>query len=153
MNIAIVYESSTGTTARAAEAMGRAFAALGHQCQVQSVSKADPAEVAKADLICIGAWVKGMFVIGQHPSGGSLMFIDRLGSLVEALKEPDPEQVEIESVLAGIARVLETAGVARGPSSQADAERALAAARNGLIQACTARPSARASRHIIASGS
>jgi flavodoxin len=81
MNIAIVYESSTGTTARAAEAMGKAFTALGHQCQVQSVSKADPAAVAKADLICIGAWVKGMFVIGQHPSGGSLMFIDRLGSL------------------------------------------------------------------------
>ncbi len=81
MNIAIVYESSTGTTARAAEAMGQAFTALGHQCQVQSVAKAEPAEVAKADLICVGAWVKGMFIIGQHPSGGSLKFIDRLGNL------------------------------------------------------------------------
>ena len=37
--------------------------------------------MAKADLICVGAWVKGMFIIGQHPSGGSLKFIDRLGNL------------------------------------------------------------------------
>lgn len=81
MNIAIVYESSTGTTAKAAEAMGQALAALGHQCRVESVSKANPAEVAQADLICIGGWVKGMFIIGQHPSEGSLKFINRLGEL------------------------------------------------------------------------
>ncbi len=81
MNIAIVYESNTGTTATAAQAMGRELANLGHQCQVQSVAKADPAEVTKADLICIGAWVKGMFVVGQHPSEGALKFIGRLGNL------------------------------------------------------------------------
>ena len=81
MNIAIIYESNTGTTATAAHAMGREFTQLGHQCQVQSVAKADPAEVAKADLICVGAWVKGMFVVGQHPSEGALKFIARLDSL------------------------------------------------------------------------
>lgn len=81
MNIAIVYESNTGTTATAAQAMGRELTRLGHQCQVQSVAKADPAEVAKADLICIGAWVKGLLIIGQHPSEGALKFIRRLGSL------------------------------------------------------------------------
>jgi flavodoxin len=81
MNIAIVHDSSTGTTARAAESMGSTLAALGHQCQVQSVSRADPTEVAKADLICVGGWVKGMFVVGQHPSEGALKFIDRLSNL------------------------------------------------------------------------
>ena len=81
MNIAIIYESSTGTTAKAAEAMGQALTALGHQCRVQSVSRANPGEVAQADLICIGGWVKGMFIVGQHPSEGSLRFIDRLGDL------------------------------------------------------------------------
>ena len=75
MNIAIVYESSTGTTATAAQAMGKEFTQLGHQCQVQSVAKADPVEVAKADLICIGAWVQGMLIFGQHPSEGALKFI------------------------------------------------------------------------------
>jgi flavodoxin len=81
MDVAIVYETSTGTTAKAAEAMGKQFTAQGHRCQVLSVSKADPVAVAKADLICIGGWVQGLFVIGQHPSGGTLKFIERLGSL------------------------------------------------------------------------
>jgi flavodoxin len=82
VNIVIVYESSTGTTAAAAEAMGKSFAAAGHQCQVLSVAKADPVEVAKADLICVGAWVQGLFIFGQHPSAGALMFIDSLPNLV-----------------------------------------------------------------------
>jgi flavodoxin len=81
VNIAIVYESSTGTTAKAAEAMGNTFREHGHQCQVRSISQADPAEVSEADLICIGCWVKGLFIIMQHPSTGSMQFIDRLGNL------------------------------------------------------------------------
>jgi flavodoxin len=81
MNVAIVYETSTGTTARAAEAMGKQFSAQGHQCQVLSVSKADPTAVAHADLICLGGWVQGLLIVGQHPSGGILKFIDRLESL------------------------------------------------------------------------
>jgi menaquinone-dependent protoporphyrinogen IX oxidase len=81
MNIAIVYESSMGTTATAARAMGVMMEELGHQCQVQSITQADPAVVAEADLICVGAWVKGLFLIRQHPSQGSLRFIERLGDL------------------------------------------------------------------------
>lgn len=56
-----------------------------------------------------------------------LMFqgIDRLVSLVDVLKDPDAESVECESVIGGIAQLLESAGVAREKSSQADAERAL----------------------------
>jgi flavodoxin len=81
MNIVIVYETSTGTTAKAAEAMGKQFAGQGHDCQVLSVSKADPAAVAQADLVCLGGWVQGLFVVGQHPSGGILKFAERLGNL------------------------------------------------------------------------
>ena len=44
MNIAIVYDSSTGTTAKAAEAMGKAMEAHGHSCRVQPIASADPAE-------------------------------------------------------------------------------------------------------------
>ena len=82
-----------------------------------------------------------------------LMFqaVDRLGGLVETLKEPTNEPIECESVLQGINRLLESAGVARGPSTQADAERALAAATAELAQAAatspppaTAEPSAQA---------
>ena len=81
MNIAIVYDSQTGTTAKAAEAMGKLFAVQSHECQVLSLSKADPALVAEADLICLGSWTKGLFVIRQHPTAGIMRFIERLGDL------------------------------------------------------------------------
>ncbi len=55
--------------------------------------------------------------------------IDRLGGLIEGLKDTAAEPVECESVAEGIARLLESAGVARGPSSQADAERVFEAAK------------------------
>jgi len=81
MNIAIVYDSSTGTTAKAAEAMGKTLEEQGHQCKVSLITRVDPAEVSEADLICVGTWVKGWFIIRQHPTAGSMKFIDRLGDL------------------------------------------------------------------------
>lgn len=81
MKIAIVYDSSTGTTASAARAMGGIMEKNGHQVQVQSVSSAAPGDVSEADLICIGAWVKGLFIIRQHPSLGAMQFIEKLGNL------------------------------------------------------------------------
>ncbi len=81
MNIAIVYDSSTGTTAKAAETMGKTMEAHGHQCRVQSIALADPADVSEADLICVGSWVKGLFIIRQHPTEGTMQFIEQLGDL------------------------------------------------------------------------
>lgn len=80
MKIAIVYDSSTGTTAQAA-AMGKIMEDHGHQCHVQSITNADPTDVSEADLICIGSWVKGLFIIKQHPTAGSMDFVERLGNL------------------------------------------------------------------------
>lgn len=56
-----------------------------------------------------------------------LMFqaVDRLGGLVEGLKNSDADPVECESVIEGISQVLRAAGVERKQSTQADAERAL----------------------------
>lgn len=81
MNIEIVYDTSTGITARAAEAMGQIMEEHGHQCRVQYIGQADPADVSEADLICVGSWVKGLFIIRQHPTERSMEFIDRLGNL------------------------------------------------------------------------
>jgi flavodoxin len=81
MNISIVYDSSTGTTAKAAETMGKTMEAHGHQCRVQSIALADPADVSEADLICVGSWVKGLFIIRQHPTAGTMQFIEQLGDL------------------------------------------------------------------------
>jgi flavodoxin len=81
MKIAVVYDSSTGTTAQAAETMGKTLQRNGHQVEVLSVMSADPADVSEADLICLGAWVKGLFIIMQHPSPGAMQFIDRMEHL------------------------------------------------------------------------
>lgn len=81
MNIAIVYDSQKGTTAKAAETMGNTLAQQGHHCQVQSCTEADPSAVSKADLICIGGWVKGLYVIMQHPTAKLMQFVERLGDL------------------------------------------------------------------------
>lgn len=81
MEIAIVYDSSTGKTRQAAETMGTIFEGCGYHCKVQSAYDADPAEVAEADLILIGGWVRGFFIVRQHPSSGVLWFIDQLGNL------------------------------------------------------------------------
>ena len=37
--------------------------------------------MSEADLICIGSWVKGLFVILQHPTPRSMQFIEQLGDL------------------------------------------------------------------------
>ncbi len=57
-----------------------------------------------------------------------LMFqaVDHLDKLVEALKDPAAEPVECGTVIEGIHRLLESHGVERKQSSQADAEKALA---------------------------
>ncbi|MFZ5831534.1 MAG: Hpt domain-containing protein, partial [Planctomycetota bacterium] len=53
--------------------------------------------------------------------------IDRLGGLVETLKNPSADQVECDSVIQSIGEMLQSAGVERKQTTQADAERALTA--------------------------
>ena len=81
MRVAIVYDSSTGTTKAAAEQMGEATRAAGNECRVESIHDADPAEVSAADVICVGSWTKGLYVIRQGPTQATIDFIERLGPL------------------------------------------------------------------------
>ena len=69
MNIAIIYDSSAGTTAKAAETMGKTMEAQGHQCRVQSVAEADPADVSEADLICIGSHFTKQTLLASRKCG------------------------------------------------------------------------------------
>lgn len=81
MNVAIVFDSETGTTKAAAEAMAELVRASGHQCTVGSVLETDPAVTSSADAICIGSWCKGLFIVGQHATKATMSFIDGLSSL------------------------------------------------------------------------
>jgi flavodoxin len=81
VNVAIVFDSKTGTTKAAAEAMAELVRAAGHQCTVSPVQDADPATVSAADAICVGSWCKGLFFILQHATEATMDFIDGLPSL------------------------------------------------------------------------
>ncbi len=81
MNVAIVFDSSTGRTRTAAEQMAGVVRAAGHECSVQSVQDAGPATVSAADAVCIGSWTEGLFVVLQHATKATMEFIDRLGPL------------------------------------------------------------------------
>jgi flavodoxin len=78
MNVAIVFDSKTGTTKAAAEAMAELIRQAGHQCTVGSVQDADPASVSAADAVCIGSWCKGVYVVLQHATKATMDFVDRL---------------------------------------------------------------------------
>jgi flavodoxin len=67
MQIAVVYASRTGNTRRAAELIGTVIEDRGHAVTVQSVDDLDYKVLADADLVVLGTWVSGHFVIGQKP--------------------------------------------------------------------------------------
>jgi flavodoxin len=67
MKIAVVYASRSGNTRRAAELIGSAFEDRGHGVSVQSVDALDFKALAEADVVVLGTWVAGHFVIGQKP--------------------------------------------------------------------------------------
>lgn len=81
MQVAIVFDSKTGTTKAAAEAMAELVRGAGHQCTISSVQEADPAAVSAADAVCVGSWCKGLFFVFQHATEATMDFVDRLGNL------------------------------------------------------------------------
>lgn len=67
MKIAVVYASKTGNTRRAAELIGTAMEERGNTVSVQSVDALDFKALADAELVVLGTWVAGHFVIAQKP--------------------------------------------------------------------------------------
>lgn len=67
MQIAVVFASRTGNTQRAAELIAGGVAERGHEVTVQSVDDLDYKALATADLVILGTWVAGHFVIAQKP--------------------------------------------------------------------------------------
>ncbi len=67
MNILVTYRSRTGNTERAAEHIGGAFTDLGHDAVVRPFDGLDFAEIAAADIVCVGTWVDGLILFGHRP--------------------------------------------------------------------------------------
>lgn len=70
VNVVVVYESLTGNTKRAAEAIGAELDRRGVTVAVFPVTDIDYQALAVADLVVMGSWVDGLFVVGQKPGRG-----------------------------------------------------------------------------------
>jgi flavodoxin len=78
---AVVYRSATGTTRRLAEEIGVYLETRGITATVQSVGDADPASLAGVDLVLLGCWTSGLFVVAQHPDEPWMAFVRDLPPL------------------------------------------------------------------------
>jgi len=81
MKVAIIYDSRTGNTEAAAGQLAQVYRDRGHEVIVTSADKADPAEAAAADILCVGSWTQGLFIVLQHATPATIRFIDALPSL------------------------------------------------------------------------
>ena len=80
----VVYRSATGTTRRLAEEIGAHLESRGITTTVQSVGDADPASLAGVDLVLLGCWTSGLFVVAQHPDEPWMAFVRELPDLGQA---------------------------------------------------------------------
>jgi flavodoxin len=71
----VVYRSATGTTRRLAEEIAAHLATRGISASVRSVGECDPATLAEADLVLLGCWTSGLFVVAQHPDEPWMAFV------------------------------------------------------------------------------
>jgi len=70
MKAAVLYQSLTGTTRDAAELIALNLQQEGWGITgVSPVTKPELRSIQDADLVVIGTWVHGLFVVGQAPFG------------------------------------------------------------------------------------
>jgi flavodoxin len=81
LTAAVVYRSASGTTRELAEEIGEHLRTKGIDTTVQSVGDADPAALAQADIVLLGCWTSGLFVVAQHPDEPWLAFVRDLPPL------------------------------------------------------------------------
>jgi hypothetical protein len=70
MNAVIIYESLTGNTEKAANLMARELRAARVATSVCRITDIDYQALANADLVIVGTWTDGIFVVGQRPGRG-----------------------------------------------------------------------------------
>jgi len=63
----VIYESLTGNTAKAGQAIAAGLSAEGVPAQAFPITKIDYQALAKADLVVVGSWVDGLLFVGQKP--------------------------------------------------------------------------------------
>lgn len=80
MNAVVIYESLTGNTARAGQAIAAQLSAAGVPTTAHPITAIDYQALADADLVIVGSWVDGLILFGQRP--GRLGRITSMPTLV-----------------------------------------------------------------------
>jgi hypothetical protein len=68
MRAVVIYESLTGNTAKAAGFIAECLTAEGVATTVCPTTEVDYQAVADADLVIVGSWTDGLFIVGQRPA-------------------------------------------------------------------------------------
>ena len=69
MQALVAYNTQTGHTRQAAEAIAAAVRGQGGEASVMYVGQVTAEDVQAADVLFIGTWAHGLFVINVHPAG------------------------------------------------------------------------------------
>ena len=67
MDAVVIYESLTGNTAKAGQAIADGLTAAGLPTQAFPIKHIDYQALSDADLVIVGSWVDGLVVVGQRP--------------------------------------------------------------------------------------
>jgi hypothetical protein len=67
MQAVVIYESLTGNTRRAAAMIADRLGAAGVPTTVHPITAVDYQALQASDLVIVGSWVDGFFVVGQRP--------------------------------------------------------------------------------------
>ncbi len=67
MNVAVIYESLSGNTRKAGERIAAELNDRGVNASASPVDQVDLPMLSAADLVIVGSWVDGLFVVGQRP--------------------------------------------------------------------------------------
>jgi hypothetical protein len=63
----VIYESLTGNTAKAGQAIAAELTAQGLPTQAFPIKHIDYQALSRADLVIVGSWVDGLVLVGQRP--------------------------------------------------------------------------------------
>ena len=67
MQAVVIYESLTGHTKKAGEAIAAQLRANGIACDAFSTTHIDYEALKEADLVILGSWTDGLVLVGQRP--------------------------------------------------------------------------------------
>ena len=72
MNVLVLYQSRSGHTRNAAEAIAQATRDMNHEVNIRSIIEVRREDVEWADVLFIGTWVQGFVLFGVKPAGAEL---------------------------------------------------------------------------------